>query len=67
MSNHKSFKKSYHGLGFHSPNRYETDLSNEVLYVVVGQEAAKYQRSKLEVEKNLPDQPGLGHISLESG
>ena len=27
----------------------------------------KYQRSKLEVEKNLPDQPGPGHISLESG
>ena len=32
-----------------------------------GQRLQKYQRSKLEVEKNLPDQPGPGHISLESG
>ena len=41
MSEDKSCQKSYHDLGFQSPNRYESDLSNEVLYILVSQEAAK--------------------------
>ena len=51
------------GLGLLSPNRYQSDLSNEVLYALVGQEAAKIS----EIKKDLPDQPGPGRISLESG
>ena len=47
LSDHKSYQKSCHGLGFHSPNRYELDLSNEVLYVLVGQEAAKISEVKV--------------------
>ena len=43
----KSYQKSCQGLGFHSPNRYELDLSNEVLYVLVGQEAAKISEVKV--------------------
>ena len=35
-----------------TPNRYELDLSNEVLNIHFGQGAAKYQRAKLEVKKN---------------
>ena len=30
-----------------SPNRYESDLSNEVLYVLVGQEAEKISEVKV--------------------
>ena len=41
--------KSNHGFDFQSPNRYELDLFDEVLYALVGQEAAKNQCSKLEV------------------
>ena len=40
---------SCHGLGFHSPNRNESDLSNEVLYVLVGQEAEKISEVKVRV------------------
>ena len=58
---------SYHDLGFQSPNRYEYDLSNEVLYVFVGQEAAKISEFKVGGQKNLPDQLGPGLIGLESG
>ena len=47
MSDHKSFQKSYHGLGFHSPNRHKSDLSNEVLEVLVGQEAGKISEVKV--------------------
>ena len=36
-----------HGIGFHSPNRYESDLLNEVLYVLVGQEAEKISEVKV--------------------
>ena len=38
-----------HGMtfGFQSPNRYESDFSNEVLYVLVGQEAAKISEVKV--------------------
>ena len=31
----------YHSLGLQAPNRYESDLSNEVLYILVSQEVAK--------------------------
>ena len=36
-----------HDLGFQSPNRYESDLSYEVLYALVGQEAAKISEVKV--------------------
>ena len=39
--------KSCHELGFPYPNRYESDLFNEVLYVLVGQEAAKISEVKV--------------------
>ena len=32
---------SYLSLGLQAPNIYESDLSNEVLYILVSQEAAK--------------------------
>ena len=38
-----------------APNRYESGLSNEVLYVLVGQEAEKI--SEVKVDKELPTQP----------
>ena len=47
--------------------RYESDLLNEVLYILVGQEAAKISEVKVGGKKNLPDQPGPRHISLEPG
>ena len=34
-------------LGHLAPNRYELDLSNEVLYALVGQEAAKISEAKV--------------------
>ena len=34
-------------LGHLAPNRYELDLSNEVLYALVGQEAAKISGAKV--------------------
>ena len=47
LNDHKSCLKSCHSLGFHSPNRYESDLSNEVLYLLVGQEVAKISEVKV--------------------
>ena len=41
LSKYKSHYKSCHGPDFQSPNRYESDLLNEVLYTLVDQEAAK--------------------------
>ena len=38
---------SCHGLVSQSPNKYESDLSNEVLYVLVGQVAAKISKVKV--------------------
>ena len=38
---------SWHDLGFQSKNRYESDLSNEVLCILVGQEAAKISEVKV--------------------
>ena len=46
-------------LGHLAPNRYELDLSNEVVYILVGQEAAKYLRSKLEVKEKIADSAQL--------
>ena len=40
-------KKQCHDHGFQSPNRYESDLSNEVLYALVGQDAAKISEVKV--------------------
>ena len=34
-------------LGFQSLNRYESDLSNEVLYILVDQEAEKISEIKV--------------------
>ena len=67
MSKDKSYQKSGHELGFQSLKRYESDLFNEVLYILVGQEAAKISEVKVGGQKNLPDQPGPGRITLESG
>ena len=40
-------------LGKQAPSRYELDLSNEVLYALVGQEAAKISGAKVRgQEKN---------------
>ena len=39
--------KVMHGLGFQSPNRYESDLSNEALYYLVGQETPKISEIKV--------------------
>ena len=36
LSEDKPCLKSCYDLGFHSPNRSESDLSNEVLYILVG-------------------------------
>jgi len=47
LSKDKSCKKSSHDLGFHSPNRYESDLLNEILYIHVGQEATKISEVKV--------------------
>ena len=59
MSKYISLLKScHHGPGFRSPNRYDLDLSNEVLYALVGQEAAKISEVKVgDRKKNLPVQP----------
>ena len=38
-----------------SPNRYESDLSNEVLYALVGQEAAKISEVKVGGRKEIAD------------
>ena len=39
--------KSYHGSGFQSSNIYESYLSNEVLYTLVGQEDANISEVKV--------------------
>ena len=47
LSQYKSIQESFHGSDFQSPNRYESDLSNEVLYALVGQEATKISEVKV--------------------
>ena len=51
MSKDKPCLKLCYDLGFHSPNRSESDLSNEVLYILVGQEAAKISEVKVGGQK----------------
>ena len=46
-SQHNSHLKSYHGLWLLSPNRYELDLLNEALYILIGQEAAQISEVKV--------------------
>ena len=44
------------------------DLTNEALKIDFGQEAANISEVKVGGQKkNLPDQPGPGRVSLESG
>ena len=38
---------SYYGPGFQLRNRFESDLSNEELYTLVGQEAVKISEVKV--------------------
>ena len=40
-------QKSYHDLGLLVPNRYESDLSNEVLIIDFGQGDAKISKVKV--------------------
>ena len=47
-----------YGPGFQSPSRYESDLSNEALYALVGQEAAKILDVVFRGKKNC----GVGSI-----
>ena len=44
---------SCHGLGLLAPNRYEVDLSNEVLNIDFGQGAAKISKVKVRGQKKL--------------
>ena len=55
---------SFHGLGLLAPKEYELDLSNEVLYSFVGQEAAKIQEVKVDGRKKLPTGPDSTPTSL---
>ena len=48
-----------------SPNRYQSDLSNETLYVLVGQEVAKISKVKDRVKK-MPTQLNLTLMCLGS-
>ena len=38
---------SYHGFGLMAPNRYEVDLSNEILNIDFGQGAVKISEVKV--------------------
>ena len=50
-------------MGFLSPNRYEIDLSNEVLNIDFGQGAAKISEVKLGGrKKHLPISPVRAHV-----
>ena len=67
MRQHNIYYKSHHSLGLLAPNRYESDLSNEVLYILVSQEAAKMFEVKVGGPKKIvnaaalePDEPRAG-------
>ena len=49
--NIKHVKSHTYSLGLQAPNRYESDLSNEVLYALVGQKAAKISEVKVGGQK----------------
>ena len=51
LSKHKSRQKSCHGPDLHLPKRYKSDVSNEVLYALVGQEVAKISEVKVRGRK----------------
>ena len=51
LSEDKSYQKSCHDLGFQSQNIYVSYLSNKVLYVLVGQEAARISVVKVGGQK----------------
>ena len=56
-----TYPKSHLKALFLSPNRYEIDLSNEVLNIDFGQEAAKISEVKVGVRKKyLPTQSTAG-------
>ena len=67
MSQHNSCSKLNHSLGLLTPNRYESDLSNEAQYILVSQEDAKIFKVKVGGHKENcqlgqlePDAPGAG-------
>ena len=45
--------KSCHGVELLSPNRYESDIMNKVLYTLVGQETAKISEVKFGGRKKI--------------
>ena len=47
LTQHKTYQKSYHSLGHQAPNRYESDLSNEVLWDHVAYLVSKLHTIKL--------------------
>ena len=60
-------QKSCHALGLLAPNRYELDLSNEVLNIHFGQGTAKISEVKVGGYEKLPTQPGstdVPHVRL---
>ena len=61
LSQHYAPLKSYFELDLLAQNRYEIDLSNEVLKLILVKGLQKYQRSKLEVEiKSASLAPSMG-------
>ena len=53
--------------GFQSSNRYESDLSNETLYILVGQEAAKISEIKVGGQKKSTGSAGCWRVNVDSG
>ena len=47
LNQHDLYQKSYHSLDLLAPYRYKSDLSIEVLYILVSQEAAKISEVKV--------------------
>ena len=47
LTQHKTCQKSYHSLKLLALNINELDLSNEVLHILVGQEAGKISKVKV--------------------
>ena len=59
------FSASFKSLGLWSPNRYEIDLSNEVLNIGFGQEAAKIPKVKVGVRRKISANSAYpGHMGL---
>ena len=62
MTFQKFIQKSCNNLGLMAPNRYELDLSNEVLIIHFGQGAVKISEVKVVGRKKLP---GIGASVLK--